>query len=338
MNTNLLLANPSITTKFQNLFLFILLLTYTAFPQESPYIRQDSIGVDKTAKSSKDFSVGDRVIFPPDKRNPEYYSAIKIEGETSGSQQVSQISQTSDGRYRVFDNFDTISIGGLSNPKDLKYKQYVGRVGKIIGLAEKNQSKQLLSIYTPLQIQMEDNNEKIKIVLIGGHSLVPVAPIDKARTTYKGKTIWFRNTSLSTYDQDRDSLGTLNLSKLYMPLKVIDVVVGWNTILPIRLVLKTKSGEEGYLDFSINNFEEKVIAKFFTRDPRTVYNWSANAWAHIEGGEVWVGMTKAQAQLAWGEPDSVNRTTTRRGVLEQWVYGSRSYLYFADGVLTSYQN
>lgn len=335
MNTNLLLTNPSITTKLQNLFLFILLLTYTVFPQESPYIRQDSIGVDKTAKSSKDFSVGDRVIFPPDKRNPEYYSAIKIEGETSASQQVIQ---TNDGRIRVFDNFDTISIGGLSNPKDLKYKQYVGRVGKIIGLAEKNQSKQLLSIYTPLQIQMEDNNEKIKIVLIGGHSLVPVAPIDKARTTYKGKTIWFRETSLSTYDQDRDSLGTLNLSKLYMPLTVIDVVVGWNTISPIRLVLKTKSGEEGYLDFSINDFEEKFSDNFFTRNPRTVYKWSANVWAYIEDGQVWVGMTKAQAQLSWGQPDSVNRTTTRRGVLEQWVYGSRSYLYFANGVLTSYQN
>lgn len=335
MNNNPLLTNPNITTKLQNLFLFTLLLAYTAFSQESPYIRQDSIGVDKTVKSSKDFSVGDRVIFPPDKRNPEYYSAIKIEGETSGSQQVSQ---TSDGRYRVFDNFDTISIGGLSNPKDLNYKQYVGRVGKIIGLAEKNSSKQLLSIYTPLQIQMEDNNEKIRIVLIGGHSLVPVAPIDKARMTYKGKTIWFRDTSLSTYDQERDSLGMLNLPKLYMPLAVVDVVVSWNTISPIRLILKTKSGEEGYLDFSINDFEEKFSDNFFTRDPRTVYKWSANAWAYIEDGQVWIGMTKAQAQLAWGEPNSVNRTTTRRGVLEQWVYGSGSYLYFANGVLTSYQN
>lgn len=335
MKTNLLLTNLNATIKLQNLFLLVLLLTYAAIAQDSPYTRQGSIGVDKTEKSNRIFSVGDRIIFPPDKRNPEYYSSIKIEGETSDTQQAGQ---TGDGRYRVFDNFDTISTGGLSNPKDLNYKKYVGRVGKVIGLSEKNQSKQMLSIYTPLQIQMEDNNEKIKIVVVGNYSLVPVAPIDKARTAYKGKTIWFRDTLLSTYNQDGDSFGTLNLPKLYTPLTVIDVVVGWDRISPVRFVLKTKSGEEGYLDFSTDNFEEKFSDTFFTKDPRTIYKWSARAWAYIEDGQVWVGMNKAQAQLAWGEPDSVNRTTTRRGVMEQWVYGSSSYLYFVGGVLTSYQN
>ncbi len=337
MNTNLLLTNLNITTKFQNLFLLVLLLTYATVAQESTYTRTGSIGVDKTEKSERNFSIGDRVIFPPDKRNPEYYSAIKIEGETSDTQ---QIIQTNDGRIKVFDNFDTISIGGLSNPKNLNFKKYVGRVGKIIGLPKNKQTnfEQSRGIYTSLEIQMEDNKEEIKILIVGTYALVPVAPIDKARMAYKGKTIWFRDTTLSTYDQDSNSFGTLNLTKLYMPLTVIDVVVGWNTVSPVRLVLKTKSGEEGYVDYSAENFEENFSDNFFTRDPRAVYKWSARAWAYIEDGQVWVGMTKAQAQLAWGEPNSVNRTTTRRGVMEQWVYGSSSYLYFGNGVLTSYQN
>jgi hypothetical protein len=41
---------------------------------------------------------------------------------------------------------------------------------------------------------------------------------------------------------------------------------------------------------------------------------------------------------SWGKPQSINRTTTRHGVHEQWVYGSRSYLYFENGVLTAIQN
>ncbi len=40
---------------------------------------------------------------------------------------------------------------------------------------------------------------------------------------------------------------------------------------------------------------------------------------------------------SWGRPEKVNRTTTQRGVREQWVYHG-NYLYFEDGVLTTIQN
>lgn len=54
---------------------------------------------------------------------------------------------------------------------------------------------------------------------------------------------------------------------------------------------------------------------------------------------VTVGMSKQDAlDSSWGRPEYVNRTTTAYGVREQWVYGSRGYLYFDDDVLTSIQN
>ena len=40
---------------------------------------------------------------------------------------------------------------------------------------------------------------------------------------------------------------------------------------------------------------------------------------------------------SWGKPDSINRTKTKYGIHEQWVYGN-SYLYFDNGVLTAAQN
>lgn len=54
-----------------------------------------------------------------------------------------------------------------------------------------------------------------------------------------------------------------------------------------------------------------------------------------------IGMTAAQVRAStWGEPSDINRTTTRYGVSEQWVYRSGSetkYIYFDNGVVTAIQ-
>lgn len=56
-----------------------------------------------------------------------------------------------------------------------------------------------------------------------------------------------------------------------------------------------------------------------------------------------IGMTAEEVRqlgLPWGSPSDVNRTTTARGVREQWVYGDRArrYIYFVDGVVTAIQD
>lgn len=53
-----------------------------------------------------------------------------------------------------------------------------------------------------------------------------------------------------------------------------------------------------------------------------------------------LGMTPEEVirDTAWGKPQKVNRTVTRAGVHEQWVYGGHNYLYFDNGRLTGIQN
>ena len=41
---------------------------------------------------------------------------------------------------------------------------------------------------------------------------------------------------------------------------------------------------------------------------------------------------------SWGKPQSINTTTTVRGKKEQWVYGTKSYLYFENDTLVAIQN
>ncbi len=58
----------------------------------------------------------------------------------------------------------------------------------------------------------------------------------------------------------------------------------------------------------------------------------------ISKGQVAVGMSAQAAEASWGKPKKINRNTNRSGVREQWVYGSRNYLYIRNGYLESIQN
>lgn len=57
----------------------------------------------------------------------------------------------------------------------------------------------------------------------------------------------------------------------------------------------------------------------------------------ILSGLIRIGMTAPQVRASWGSPIDVNRTVGSWGVHEQWVYGSH-YVYFEDGILTSFQD
>ena len=83
---------------------------------------------------------------------------------------------------------------------------------------------------------------------------------------------------------------------------------------------------------------DSLIAQAEKKKYRASKKWPKRVWTAIDKGSVFIGMTSAQAEESWGKPDDVNRTTSRSGVSEQWVYESGSYLYFQDGILTTIQN
>jgi hypothetical protein len=57
----------------------------------------------------------------------------------------------------------------------------------------------------------------------------------------------------------------------------------------------------------------------------------------IASGTLVFTMSPEEARASWGAPDHVNRTVTMNGTHEQWIYGN-TYVYFDDGVLTSWQD
>lgn len=59
--------------------------------------------------------------------------------------------------------------------------------------------------------------------------------------------------------------------------------------------------------------------------------------ALIRNEKIQLGMNACMALASWGSPESVNNSVGSFGVHNQWVYPD-SYLYFEQGILTSYQN
>jgi len=56
----------------------------------------------------------------------------------------------------------------------------------------------------------------------------------------------------------------------------------------------------------------------------------------INGKKIRIGMTGEQVIFSWGRPERINESIGAWGKHEQWIYSS-TYLYFENGILTSYQ-
>lgn len=52
---------------------------------------------------------------------------------------------------------------------------------------------------------------------------------------------------------------------------------------------------------------------------------------------VCVGMNELEVELAWGTPIQRNKSGGIGGTFDQWVYPNFNYIYFRDGVVTSWQ-
>lgn len=80
--------------------------------------------------------------------------------------------------------------------------------------------------------------------------------------------------------------------------------------------------------------EKSRRAKFFAAHPDA----PEEIKGAVNAGRLVIGMTSDAALASWGEPRRINRTTTASGRFEQWVYGTRLFLYFTDGKLTGWQD
>lgn len=90
-----------------------------------------------------------------------------------------------------------------------------------------------------------------------------------------------------------------------------------------------KEKQENEINF--NKKKKQEYKKFLTD------KFGKNIGEDLFNGYYWVGMTVEMVSISLGNPNNINKTVGDWGIHEQWVY-SNLYLYFENGILTSYQN
>src|SRR6266404_1215677 len=132
---------------------------------------------------------------------------------------------------------------------NLPYDKYVGRIAKVTAVTP---SKTGLGGAYDVELTLEDTNEKVESRAVSERveGLAPVRDIDNARALYLGKTMRLKEPVLRTYNE---RTGKTNVIGADSPVKVMDIVAGWDENSPVRFVVKTSSGEEGFVDVSMSD-------------------------------------------------------------------------------------
>jgi len=230
--------------------------------------------------------------------------------------------------------------GGKGDLRQPTYDECVGRVGII----EKVECRDIACNAT---IRMEDNGQKYdgEVLLNTLRNVAFVRDIDSARAKWLGDTIWYNRSELLTYDEATDDTKAEKIPK-YSKVVVSQIVASWHEFIPVRFIIRTMDGKEGFVDIAVSGTNQSTISTiklkfssfFQTVDPRSLNTWSESVWSAIEREEVFIGMTSDQASMSWGKPLEVKQTLTANGGTEQWVYRDGNYLYVENGVVTAIQN
>jgi hypothetical protein len=218
----------------------------------------------------------------------------------------------------------------------ITHQKYAGRVARVITANDSGASSYL-------EFEMEDDGEKLRLFTMAGkesvRGMAPVDDIENARKQWAGKSLWSKMLMISSYDEQSGAITTTPVKK-FGPLKVVDVVPGWDEEKPVRFKLETPDGKQGFVDLNMSGtnvrkevrlqsrFEDHLLAD----DPRLKHKWAPDIWSAIEKGQVYEGMTEEQVKMSWGEPEKVTRTGA--GVI--WTYQSGA-LVFRNGILRGSQ-
>jgi hypothetical protein len=216
------------------------------------------------------------------------------------------------------------------------HQKYAGRVARVVSANDSGAS-------AFIEFQMEDDGERLRVFTVANKESVRgmalLDDIENARKQWAGKTVWGKMLMISSYDEQSGAIAMTTVKK-FGPLKVVDVVPGWDEEKPARFKLETPEGKQGFVDLNLSGTNVQKEVRYLSRfedhlmaeNPRLKYKWKADVWSTIEKGQIYPGMTEEQVKMSWGEPEKITRTAAG----EVWTYTSGA-LVFKKGILSGSQ-
>jgi hypothetical protein len=94
-----------------------------------------------------------------------------------------------------------------------------------------------------------------------------------------------------------------------------------------------------------SNYTIKTIYQPITAVEKKAYDisvshpeWTKEVCLDLANRKLWIGMTKEQLILSWGNPKEVDRNVSKSSNTEQWIYGNLGpYVYLENGFVNSWQ-
>jgi|TARA_B100001971_G_C18106394_1_gene491758 hypothetical protein len=276
--------------------------------------------------------------------NSEQFFGEIIEVDWSGRELVF-VEESIDVEY----NYLLSSFYSLNGLKEYKYEDLVNKKGKIIGLKLRNND-----YWKDWIIQLEDGTYLKTIVkekqIEEGHisHTYFVDDLDSVKTNMIGKSIWLNHITKGEITDDYYSvfvhtdLRKKNLLQIpfnrFDKVEIVDVIPFSITPFDIPFYLKIKSDKNkiGYIKY-------RDDVNRFPRIPYFVFNPLPNEWGDeiinmIKDGVISIGMTKEQVRISWGNPLKINLSSYGSSLMEQYVYLDNQYIYFENGVVSSFQS
>ena len=108
-----------------------------------------------------------------------------------------------------------------------------------------------------------------------------------------------------------------------------------------RALIKIKETDENKIDLAKQKADlVNRKADLVKRENDYIKRFGQSTYNKLKKGYYWIGMTDEMAKIAGYYPgrSKVNKSVGSWGVHEQWVCGNNLFLYFKNGILTSYQN
>jgi len=177
---------------------------------------------------------------------------------------------------------------------------------------------------------------------------------EKLKKTYIGKEYIYKDFRWEGLNKEDNEGGLYSLNdgteRTDIPkdtrIKCIDMAIksgGDNEIIAIMENSKYGKSYTRFCEIENPDYGNKIQTleaynKDIARNKYIIKKYGAQNAKLIFEGKVKIGFTKQMCIKSWGEPEEINKTSGSYGVHEQWVYGTGSYLYFENGILTTIQN
>lgn len=151
-----------------------------------------------------------------------------------------------------------------------EYEDYVGKMVKAV---------QVRQVHDRWEVKFEVSGSREMISATtwsGGISgIAPLKDIREARERWMGKTLWLKKGKMRLYHDAVGKNGWIQVGP-GAPLKVVNVIPGNDHNTPVRFILKTYTGQSGYVDVAWSRtnvypaawqYCEKFSTVFQTHDP-----------------------------------------------------------------------